>query len=229
MPQICNVKEICYCDETVETIVSSSGRETSLERALAAKGDPAPKPLDVLEAARRIWLEGRRLEMGALAAGLGLSRATLYRWVGSKERLLGEVAWSFALPVFEEARTQASGQGADYIAEVVERYLRSAIAFAALRRFVEQDPEYALKVLTSKHSSMQRRSVAATRELLEEQVRAGALEPPLDLDTLAYVIVRIAESFLYSDVITGTEPDIDKGCEAIDALLHAPPPRRQPA
>jgi AcrR family transcriptional regulator len=211
----------------METTVSTRGRETSLERALSARDERTPTPLDVLEAARRIWLEGQRLEMGALATELALSRATLYRWVGSKERLLGEVAWSFALPVFEEARARASGHGADYVAEVVERYLRTAIAFPALRHFIEQDPEFALRVLTSKHSSMQRRSVAATRELLAEQVEAGALEPPLDLDALAYVIVRIAESFLYSDIITGSEPDIAQACDAIDALLHAPPPSRR--
>jgi AcrR family transcriptional regulator len=194
-------------DASVEPIVEA--RPTFLERALA------------------IWLETGRLEMGALAEELGLSRATLYRWVGSKERLLGEVAWSFAQETFDQARRRVDGSGADYIAAVIERYLKSAIAFPALRRFIEQDPEYALKVLTSKHSSMQRRSVAATRELLAEQVEAGAFQPPLDLDTLAYVIVRIAESFLFGDIITGSEPDVDKACEAIDALLHAAPPARK--
>jgi AcrR family transcriptional regulator len=209
------------------SVEPAAGRPTFLERALDAETEPAVTPLDVLEAARRIWLDGSRLEMGSLATELGLSRATLYRWVGSKERLLGEVAWSFAQDTFEQARKRVGGSGADYIAGVIERYLRSAIAFPALRRFIEHDPEYALKVMTSKHSPMQRRSVAATRELLAEQVEAGTFQAPLDLDTLAYVIVRIAESFLFGDIITGSEPDVDQACEAIEALLHAPPPSRR--
>jgi AcrR family transcriptional regulator len=184
---------------------------------------PRPTPLDALRLARGRWLAGERLDMGALARELGISRATLYSWVGSKERLLGEVIWSFAEPAMGEARAAARGSGPHYVTEVIERYMAGAIAFPPLRRFIGQEPEYALKVLTSKHSPMQRRSIAAMRDLLEDQVQAGALEPPLDLDSLAYLIVRIAESFLYSDVITGSEPDVDKTADAVRVLLHAPP------
>jgi AcrR family transcriptional regulator len=199
---------------------------TPLERSLAEGSGPRATPLDALRLARETWLAGRQLDMGVLAAELGTSRATLYRWVGSKERLLGEAIWTQAEAAMAQARAAARGAGPDYIAEVTERYMESAIAFAPLRRFVEQDPEYALKVITSKHSPMQRRSIVAMRELLAEQVDAGALEPPLDLDSLAYLIVRIVESFLYSDVITGTEPNVAKAAEAIHVLLHAPPVTR---
>ena len=197
---------------------------TPLERSLSGDGErPRTTPLDALRAARETWLEGRPLDMGALAAQLGTSRATLYRWVGSKERLLGEVVWTIAEAAMEHAVAEARGSGPDYVADVTERYMRSAVEFAPLRRFVEQDPEYALKVLTSKHSPMQRRSIAAIHRVLEEQTQSGALVPPLDLDSLAYLIVRIVESFLYSDVITGSEPDVAKAAEAISVLLHAPP------
>ena len=63
-----------------------------------------PTPLDALELARRHWLAGERIDMGALARELGVSRATLYSWVGSKERLLGEVIWSFAEAGVRQAR-----------------------------------------------------------------------------------------------------------------------------
>ena len=36
-------------------------------------------------------------------------------------------------------------------------------------------------------------------------------------------MIRIAESFLYSDVIAGSEPDVEKAVEAVRVLLHAPP------
>jgi AcrR family transcriptional regulator len=199
-------------------------RPTRLEQALAAdRASSRPTPLDALHLARRRWAAGERLDMGALSRELGISRATLYSWVGSKERLIGEVIWSFAEQGVRQAREAASGSGVDYIVDVVERFIRLNASFEPLRRLMEQDPELALRVLTSKHGPVQGRMIAVARDLLTEQVEAGALTPALDLDTLAYLMVRVAESFLYSDVIAGSEPDVDKAVEAERVLLHAPP------
>jgi AcrR family transcriptional regulator len=201
-------------------------RETLLERAVEEASPPALTPLDVLEAARRMWLQNGRLDMGALAAEVGLSRATLYRWVGSRERLLGEVAWTFARAAWDDALARAAGKGADRIANAVDRYLRGSLAFPPVRRFIESDPEMALRVLASQHSPVQKRSIAAMRDLLAEEAGKGAYEPALDIDALAFLIVRIAESFMFSDLITGREPDVDHACDAIHILLHAPPVKR---
>ena len=195
--------------------------ETALERALAAS-DPGATPLDALRRARELFLHGERIDMGVLAAELGISRATLYRWVGTKERLLGEVAWSLAEPALRAAR-ELPGDGPDRIADVVAQYLRASLEFEPMRRFLQQEPEYALKVIASKASPLQRRSVEATRDLLQEEVDKGTFVAPLALDTLAYAIVRISESFLYNDVITGDAPDVDQAVQTIRALLHAPP------
>jgi AcrR family transcriptional regulator len=201
---------------------------TALERALDQGAARTPTPLDALALARRQWIHTARLDMGALAAEIGVSRATLHRWVGTRELLLGEVLWSYAEASLYEARAAARGSGPEYLVEVIERYMRAALEFAPLLRFITRDPQYALKVLASKHSPMQRRSIAAMRNQLAEQVQAGAFEPALDLDDLAYVIVRVVESYLYSDVITGSEPSIEKATEAVAVLLHAsPPPKRR--
>ena len=198
-------------------------RSTALERAGARNGAPRPTPRDALKLARRRWLAGDRLDMGALARDLGVSRATLYSWVGSKERLIGEVLWSFAEDGLRQARADARGAGADWIVDVMERFIRMNAAFEPLLRFVAQDPELALRVLTSKNSPVQGRMIASARELLEEQVNAGALHPALDIDTLAYTMIRVAESFLYSDVIAGSEPDVGKAVDVVRLMLHAPP------
>jgi AcrR family transcriptional regulator len=194
-------------------------RTTALERARGAA--PRPTPLDALNLARRRWLANERLDMGALARELGISRATLYSWVGSRERLIGEVIWSFAEEGVRQALERARGSGADYVIDVVERFARMNASFEPLRRFIEQDPELALRVLTSKHGPVQERMIGVARELLAEQVAAGELAPALDIDTLAYLMIRVNESFLYSDVITGSEPDVDKALEVIRVLLRA--------
>jgi AcrR family transcriptional regulator len=194
-------------------------RATALERARQA--EPRPTPLDALQLARRRWLTGERLDMGGLAKELGISRATLYSWVGSRERLIGEVIWSFAEQGLRQATEAARGEGADYVVGVVDRFARLNASFEPLRRFIEQDPELALRILTSKKGPVQQRMIAAARSLLEEQVAAGKLTLPLDIDTLAYLMIRVNESFIYSDVITGSEPDVDKAVEVVRLLLRA--------
>jgi len=147
--------------------------------------------------------------MGALAEELGISRATLYTWVGSKERLLGEVIWSFAEAGVQQARAEARGSGADHIVDVVARFTRLNASFEPLRAFISQDPQLALRLLTSKDGPIQERMIAVARELLDERIEAGELEPALDVDTLSYLMVRVSESFIYSDLITGSEPDTE--------------------
>ena len=45
----------------------------------------------------------------------------------------------------------------------------------------------------------------------------------MDLHDLAYLTVRIIESFIYADIITGEEPDSSKVGIAIAALLSTGP------
>jgi AcrR family transcriptional regulator len=201
---------------------------TRLERELRDDGASArPTPLDALSLARRHWFAGDRLDMGALAGELGVSRATLYSWVGSKERLIGEVIWSFAEAGLRQARDQARGSGADYVVDVFERFIHLNAGFEPLRRFITQDPELALRLLTSKDGPIQSRMTVVARELLDEQIEAGELSPPLEVETLAYLMIRVAESFLYSDLIADDEPDVEKAVDVVRVLLYAPPPPKR--
>src|SRR3954447_437711 len=197
---------------------------TALERALdGSKAGPARgTPLDALRLARRMWLGKQRIDMGALATELGISRATLYNWVGDRDRLIGEVLWSFATESIARSREQATGSGPAYVSDVIERYLTALAGFAPNRRFIARDPELALRVLTGSRTSFQQRLIDAVTTMIQEQVEAADYAPPLDPATLAFVLVRIGESFIFNDVITGSEPDLTKAAQASRVLLHAP-------
>jgi hypothetical protein len=170
---------------------------------------------DALTAARRTFLRGERVEMGALADELGVSRVTLHRWVGNRDALLGAIVWSLAEPALRAAQEATRTRGATRIADIAGRYLQGAHEAPWLRAFLAREREIALRVLTTDRSCLQRNTVAATKALLEsERIRA-----PMDLDDLAYIVVRIGESFLYTDVITGGAPAPDKARQAILALL----------
>ena len=194
---------------------------TILERQLAGEPEPArATPRDAFALAERSFEAGERVDMHAIATELGVSRTTLYRWAGSKELLIGEVLWARTARTLDRVIADAEARP-DRVAAVLERCTRLIARDPALARFLERDPEFALRVLTTKQSQVQRRTTAALVALLEEDVAAGRLAPGMDLETLAYVLVRIAESFLYSNVITGEPVDVEKAADAFRAVLRA--------
>lgn len=186
---------------------------------------PAKKvtPLDAFRLARNRWLAGERLDIGKLATELGVGRATVFRWVGTRENLYGEICSALFTKQLERAEAAAKGEGADKLLDILERLLRALSAAAPLRYFVEQDPEFALRVLTSRASTVQSRCVHQIRELLFALVP----DPALPAEELAYIIVRITESFLYRDVLTGDIADIEAAIRAIRVLLTAPPEKKR--
>ncbi|HTR55929.1 MAG TPA: QsdR family transcriptional regulator [Kofleriaceae bacterium] len=199
-------------------------RVTPLSRALEAEDRPRKiAPLDVFRLARKKWLAGERLDIGKLAAELGIGRATVFRWVGSREDLYGEITSALFMKVLERAQSQARGSGVERLVDTLEHLLHALASAAPLRRFVAEDPEFALRVLTSRASPVQYRCVAAVRELIWELVP----EPALPAEELAYLVVRITESFLYRDVITGDEADIEAAIRAIRILLTAVPEKKK--
>lgn len=195
-------------------------RPTILERHLAA-GNEARRitPADALQAARRRFLRGERVDMNDLAQELGIGRATLYRWVGSRDRLLGEVLWSLAELGLAQSRAEATGRGAAWVLAVYRRFGDLIVGLEPLRHFVKSEPECALRVMTSKASPLQRRVVDTFRDVLVEAQKTRGLKLRLDPETLAFAMVRIAESFLWTDLITGGAPDLAKAQEVTRVLL----------
>jgi hypothetical protein len=57
------------------------------------------------------------------------------------------------------------------------------------------------------------------RDLLVEAQERFGVEYRLDPETLAFTLIRIAESFLWTDLITGGEPDLSRGWEVARVLL----------
>ena len=167
------------------------------------------------------WRRGERFDIGRMAEALGVSRATVFRWVGSRELLYGEVISTLFAEALAEARAKAKGRGPALIAQVTRRLLQRPVEDEPLRRFVHQDPEYAMRVLMSRSSTVEQRCAASVRAALEEGVRDGHIRPAMDVGALAYLIVRIGESFLYRDAITGEKADIEPALTAIRILLTA--------
>jgi AcrR family transcriptional regulator len=177
----------------------------------------------VLDAALDRYLRGRRVDIQAIAAELGLGRATVHRWFGTREALIGEVIVLASKPVLEAARTEASGSGGPALLETFDRFNRKLADAPALRQFVEAEREAALRIITSRNGVVQPRICAMITELIENEARAGSYEPPVEPATLGYAIVRLAEAFLFNDAALGSKGDLDRLREVEAALLHVAP------
>jgi AcrR family transcriptional regulator len=182
---------------------------------------PSGIPEPVFTAAVDAHVSGQRLDMKSLARRLGVSRATLYRQAGNREQLLDEVIWWRARHTLaEQVHATATLAGAERIVSAVGGVLRAIERDRSLRTFLESDPEAALRILTGTRSTVQRGMVAALENLIDLERSRGAFDADLDTPTLAYAIVRIAEGFLYADVIADRSPDIARATTVIEALLR---------
>jgi AcrR family transcriptional regulator len=180
---------------------------------------PAASREDVLAAAMHRYLRGRRVDVQAIASELGVGRTTIYRWFGSREGLIGEVLVRAAEPLLEAARKGARGRGGAALLDTFDRFNRSLAAAPALRQFVEQERDAALRIITSGAGYVQPSIVAMITALIEEEVRAGAYDPPVEATTLGYAIVRLAEAFLFNDAAAGMRGDVDRLREVEAAIL----------
>jgi AcrR family transcriptional regulator len=190
------------------------------------RGRPAAATREqVLDAAMHRYLRGRRMDVQAIAAELGLGRATIYRWFGSREDLIGEVLVRAAEPLLEEARAGARGRGGAALLDTFDRFNRSLAEAPALRTFVEQERDAALRIISSSAGKVQPRIVAMINDVIGNEVRAGRYEPPVEPSTLAYAIVRLAEAFLFNDAVAGMRGDVDRLRDVEAALLGVTPRR----
>jgi AcrR family transcriptional regulator len=180
---------------------------------------PTASREDVLRLARDQYLTGQRLDLTVIAQRLGLGRATIYRWFGSREGLLGEVVAQELEALVAAERRRVRKRGARGLLEVFDRLNRRLARARALRALLEQEREAALRMLTSSAGPVQPRAVAAVTALIEKEVAAGTYLAPAEPEVLAYAIVRLAEAFLYNDVVVGIRGDWQRLRQVEAALL----------
>jgi AcrR family transcriptional regulator len=159
--------------------------------------------------------------MSALASELGVSRVTLYRWVGSRDRLLVEVIWSLARRTLDNIEAEADDRGPERVVRIVTRFLEDVISNPGMRRWLAEEGESAMRLLTRHETGFQPRLIDAIHDLLAEQTESGDLALPVELREVAYVIVRLIESYTYLDLITGEEPDARRAEPILRLLLRA--------
>jgi AcrR family transcriptional regulator len=192
--------------------VSSTGLSRPRGRPPAATRD------EFLDAATRRFLAGARIDVQAICSELGLSRATVHRWCGSRDDVIGEVMVRLVTPLFRGIARDGRGRGGKRLVDVFERQLQALAGDPAFRRFLESERETAQRILTASDGIVEPRVVELIQEGIEAELARG-YQPPADPAVLAYAIVRMGESFLYADASSGFRGDFDRLRDVYAALL----------
>lgn len=179
-----------------------------------------PTASDAFRLARATFNAGGRVEINDLADALAVNRVTVYRWLGTRPNLLADIVWSLAEPTLQQCYAVAAGRGGSRIADTLSAFTRLTLEHPGMRAFLDRENETALRVLTRSDYPLQPRLRTAIHDLLAIEHEAGDFNPAIGLDDLAYICLRVAESFVYTDTITGEAPDPDRAARALHYLLR---------
>lgn len=181
---------------------------------------PQDIPADIFAHAMSVYESEQRIDMRSLANDLGIARRTLYRKVRDRNHLLGEIHWFNSRRILIEALlTTVHLRGATRVAAVYEAFVTAVNGSPPLVKVMRDEPENTLKVITTKHGLVHGRVVRFMQQLLEWEQAQGHAVSDMPLDALAFAIVRIGESFLYAEILSGEEPDIVFSVEMVRRLL----------
>jgi AcrR family transcriptional regulator len=184
-------------------------------------GARAPTRLDLLALGRRRFLAGQRLDMQAMAAELGVSRTTVYRWAGNHDQLLGEVLSGLTYATFRASEQGVRQHGRARVLAVHTNFVNYVAESRAVAAALRRDPHQFFRVAT-KSGPVHRAATVLCEEMLRRELERGALDLAADVHEIASAVVRITETGLYADMLAGVEPDIPRLREIVALLL---PPR----
>jgi AcrR family transcriptional regulator len=177
----------------------------------------------VLAAATEQYLRGERVDMSDMAARLGISRATLYRWAGGHDEVLAAVLAEQTERTFRRAATRSHGTGAHRVLGVIGEFMDDVLASAPLKALTARDPKLFVRLATAP-GAIEARAIRMITTMIEEEVGAGRLVVDLAPDVLAEAIVRVADAFMYRHLLGGDSPATDTALTVIALLLRPSAP-----
>ncbi|NBH10880.1 QsdR family transcriptional regulator [Amycolatopsis sp. SID8362] len=184
---------------------------------------------DIVRHAARLLFAGTRLDLGRMAADLGISRTTFFRRAGNRDdvmgaglRLLSDRTWQRALDRWHTTHGDAvrTPDGRLRCLWVMEEYRREVAGNDGMRKLIEAESTVALRVLTDPRGAVQPALVDQHVELFRADAEAAGLTPLVGLPDLAFAVVRLGESFLYSDVLAARTVDLAVATTLLDTLVR---------
>lgn len=202
-------------------------RATKLQVALTDPDEPADSgPLRALRLGVRTFMRRERIDMSAMARQLDINRATLYRWVGSREQFLVEMIWQLTLKSLGQIERELDSSGPDRIISVTTEFAEQVIENPGMKHWLATEGDSAMGLLTRSEAGYQPRLIGWMEESIDHQVLSGHMTLPPDVASydLAYVIERVMAGYIYLDLITGEKPDARRAEPLLRMLLRSASP-----
>jgi AcrR family transcriptional regulator len=158
--------------------------------------------------------------MGALAAEVGVARATLYRWTGDRDRLLADVCMADLNDAMTYLEHRVEGKGAARLEKLVAQFLELLAGNGSLRRFLEQEGEHGMRLVTAADGRVRPGIVDRLTALIEHEATENGYRPPADPRVLADGVVALGERFLYHNGSPTLNPDPSTARVVIRLLLR---------
>jgi AcrR family transcriptional regulator len=177
-------------------------------------------PQDALDFAQASFLAEERVDMGTLAAQLAISRATLYRWFTSRDELLERMLVQLAHEFSKAAHVDLDVAGDERVIEFARRLMNATVDFPPLRKFVDREPQLALRLLIGQNGAIHTVIAQALLGVIGEtrsSEEAAALVDNVD------VVVWVATTLQWATLAGGEEPQTERAVEVMRALLAAHP------
>ena len=170
-----------------------------------------------IEVAGTFFRRGLRVDMGTVADKLGVGRTTLYRWVGSREQLIGEVLARLTDVAWEFVEQSVTGQGIERAVQSIEAFMTLTSTWPPLREFTQREPQLALRVLLRSEGPVQ----AHIRGGIEASLMRHAPELQIEANhDLLDTIVQIGTALEWAPIAIGEEPAIERAVRLIRGLLE---------
>ena len=182
-----------------------------------------PRPADGLDLARTTFLSGERVEVAVIASRLDVSQATLYRWFGSRERMIEQVLDGIAREFLAATKEQSRGHGDERVLDFARRLMSVTVTLDPVRAFVEREPQLALRLLLGERGvirSTLRDALAKIVFETRDAAAARALDDDLDL------LVEVAVALEWATFAIGDEPQIDHAIQIMRLILESHSDRR---
>lgn len=182
---------------------------------------PPDIPEDLFKHALKMYWSSHRVDMQALSSITGISRRTLYRRVQDRKALVRKIHWYNARTLLAKGLAASRAlNGAQRLIAVYSDFMHTARGTQHSSQANTPRTDDSLEEITAKQRNVHSQLVQFVRRFLAIETQAGQFESDLPLDALAFAIVRMGESFLYSEVLTGESSDYRFSVEMISRLLR---------
>ncbi|WP_341258125.1 QsdR family transcriptional regulator [Gordonia malaquae] len=154
--------------------------------------------------------------MNTIADRLGVGRSTLYRWIGSREQLLGWVVCASIGEIWEAARRSAEGAGLERMLSSCRIFIDAVGAHSPLVTWAQREPNLALRVLLDPDGDVTSALRQSMQRALQREMPNSEVSPEV-----FQMLALAATALVWGNVAGHRNPDADSAIGIMRTVLSA--------